>query len=137
MPDSVVLDSCIIAAVFFPEGITEKAIEIAESHDCTTVDLAYVEVANVAWKRVRYAGQDPEIVRSGLADAQAFIRETCNVLPAPDLMPVAYDLACSHGITVYDALFLAAAVRCGTCLVTGDGRLHDAAKKVVAAQLVR
>ncbi|HOI57422.1 MAG: hypothetical protein PHT97_03825 [Methanoculleus sp.] len=40
-------------------------------------------------------------------------------------MPAAYDLACSHGITVYDALFLAATVRCETCLVTGDGRLHE------------
>ncbi|MDV2482385.1 type II toxin-antitoxin system VapC family toxin [Methanoculleus sp. Wushi-C6] len=137
MPDSVVLDSCIIAAIFFPEGITERAIEIVESHDCTTVDLAYVEVANVAWKRVPPFGQDQGIIRSGLADSQAFIRETCHVVPARDLMPAAYDLACSHGITVYDALFLAATVRCGTSLVTGDGRLHDAAKKVVTAQLVR
>ncbi|MDD3857648.1 MAG: type II toxin-antitoxin system VapC family toxin, partial [Methanoculleus sp.] len=119
----------------FPEGITERAIEIVESHDCTTVDLAYVEVANVAWKRVRHSGQ--EIIGSGLADAQAFIRETCHVVPARDLMPAAYDLSCSHNITIADALFLAATVRCGTCLVTADGRLHDAAKKVTAAYLVR
>ncbi len=137
MPDSVVLDSCIIAAVFFPERITERAIEIVENHDCTTVDLAYVEVANVAWKRVRHSGQDQSIIGSGLADSQAFIRETCQVVPARDLIPAAYDLACSHGITVYDALFVAATVQCGTCLVTGDGRLHDAAKKVVTTQLVR
>ena len=137
MPDSVVLDSCIIAAIFFPEGITERAIEIAESHDCITVDLAYAEVANVAWKRVFHSGQDQGTVRSGLADSQAFIRETCHVMSARDLIPAAYDLACSHGITIYDALFVAAAAQCGTFLVTGDGRLHDAAKKVVAAQLVR
>ncbi|MDV4343173.1 type II toxin-antitoxin system VapC family toxin [Methanoculleus sp. YWC-01] len=137
MPDSVVLDSCIIAAVFFPEGITDRAIEIVEGHDCTTVDLAYVEVANVAWKRVRHSGQDLDIIRSSLADSQAFIRETCHVVPARDLVPAAYDLACSHGITIYDALFVAATVQCGTCLVTGDGRLHDAAKKVVTTYLVR
>ena len=51
MLDNVVLDSCIIAAIFFPEAISERAIEIVENHDCTTVDLAYIEVANVAWKR--------------------------------------------------------------------------------------
>ncbi|SCL76731.1 putative nucleic acid-binding protein, contains PIN domain [Methanoculleus chikugoensis] len=137
MPDSIVLDSCIIAAVFFPEGITEKAIEIVESHDCTTVDLAYAEVANVAWKRVRHSGQDQGIIMSALADSQAFIQETCRVVPARDLLPAAYDLACSHGITIYDALFVAATDQCGTCLVTGDGRLHNAAKKVVTSHLVR
>ena len=64
MLDNVVLDSCIIAAIFFPETISERAIEIVENHDCTTVDLAYIEVANVAWKRVRHSGPDPDIVRS-------------------------------------------------------------------------
>lgn len=137
MPDSIVLDSCIIAAVFFPEGITEKAIEIVESHDCTTVDLAYVEVANVAWKRVRHSGQDLGIIGSGLADSQAFIRETCRVVSAHDLMPAAYELACSHGITIYDALFVAATVQSGTCLLTSDARLHEVAKKVVTTHLVR
>ncbi|MDK2917227.1 MAG: hypothetical protein PWR25_1784 [Euryarchaeota archaeon] len=137
MPDSVVLDSCIIAAVFFPEGVTEKAIEIVENHDCTTVDLAYAEVANVAWKRVRHSGQDQGLVMSALADAQAFIRETCQVVPARDLIPAAYDLACSHGITIYDALFVAAAEQCRTCLVTADGRLHDTVREVVTSHLVR
>lgn len=137
MPDNIVLDSCIIAAVFFPEGITERAIEIVESHDCITVDLAYVEVANVAWKRVRHSSQDRELIGSGLTDAQAFIRETCRVVPAHDLMPTAYELACSLGITIYDALFVAATVQCGTRLVTGAARLHDAAKKVVTTHLVR
>ena len=70
-------------------------------------------------------------------DAQAFIRETCHVVPAHDLVPAAYDLACNLGITIYDALFVAAAVRCGTRLVTGDARLYEAAKRAVAAELVR
>ena len=137
MPDSIVLDSCIIAAVFFPEGITERTIEIVEGHDCITVDLAYVEVANVAWKRVRHSGKNPELIGSGLTDAQAFIRETCHVVPAHDLVPAAYELACSLGITIYDALFVAATVQSGTCLLTSDARLHEVAKKVVATHLVR
>ena len=137
MLDNVVLDSCIIAAIFFPETISERAIEIVENHDCTTVDLAYIEVANVAWKRVRHSGPDPDIVRSVLANSQAFIRETCHVVPARDLIPIVYDLACGCGITIYDALFVAAAVQCGACLVTSDGRLHGAAKGVAAAQLIR
>ena len=52
-------------------------------------------------------------------------------------MPTVYDLACSLGITIYDALFVAATVQSGTRLVTGDARLHEATKRVVAAELVR
>ena len=51
MPDKVILDSCIIAAIFLPETITGKAIDAAAEHTCVTVDLAYTEVANAAWKR--------------------------------------------------------------------------------------
>lgn len=136
MHDNVVLDSSVIAAIFFPEKISGKALAIAESHDCITVDLAYVEVASVAWKRVAHAGQDAEITKSGLNECTAFIRESCQVLPAQDLVPRAYDLACSHRITVYDALFLAAAVQCTSPLITADKKLHLAARQLVRNELL-
>ena len=71
-----------------------------------------------------------------LDECTAFIRETCQVLPAQDLVPAAYDLACHHRITVYDALFLAAAVQCASSLVTADKRLHLAASGIVKTELI-
>lgn len=136
MHDNVVLDSSIIAAIFFPEKISGKSLAIAENHDCITVDLAYAEVANVAWKRICHTGQDTASVKDMLGECTAFIRETCQVLPAQDLIPSAYDLACIHRITVYDALFLAAAVHCASPLVTADKKLHLAANGIVKAELV-
>ncbi len=136
MDDSRVLDSGIIAAIFFPEKISGKSLAIAESHDCITVDLAYAEVANVAWKRMSHAGQDAATVKTMLGDCMSFIRETCQVLPAHDLVPAAYDLACSHRITVYDALFLAAAVQSASPLVTADKKLHLAARGIVKTDLI-
>jgi len=136
MHDNVVLDSSIIAAIFFPEKITGKSLAIAESHDCITVDLAYAEVANVAWKRISHTGQDAAMVKNMLGECTAFIHETCQVLPAQDLIPAAYDLACRHRITVYDALFLAAAVHCASPLVTADKKLHLAAKEIVRTELI-
>lgn len=136
MHDNVVLDSSIIAAIFFPEKISGKALTIAERHDCTTVDLAYTEVANVAWKRSSHNGQDAATVKNMLGECTAFIRETCQVLPAQDLIPAAYDLACRYRITVYDALFLAAAVQCASPLVTADKKLHLAARELVETELV-
>ena len=137
MHGNIVLDSGIIAAIFFPEKISGKAISLAERYDCTTVDLAYAEVANVAWKRAVHTGQGREAVKSALDECIAFIRETCEVIPAQDLIPEAYDLACDHRITIYDALFLAGAVRTGSPLATADTKLHTAAKKIVKTELIR
>jgi predicted nucleic acid-binding protein len=129
MHDKIVLDSCIIAAIFFAETITGKAIDAAADHDCITVDLAYAEVANSAWKRAVHAGNDPESIKTCLDDSIAFIEETCEVIPAHDLIPPAWDLACQHRITIYDALFVAASIRCDAPLVTADTRLAGAVRK--------
>jgi predicted nucleic acid-binding protein len=129
MHDKIILDSCIIAAIFLPEAISAKAIDAAADHDCITVDLALTEVANAAWKRAVHAGNDPESVKTYLEDAIAFIRETCEVIPAQDLLTPAWDLACSHRITIYDALFVAASIRCDAPLVTADTRLAGAVRK--------
>jgi len=137
MHDSVVLDSSIIAAIFFPEKISMKAIEVAEGNDCSTVDLAYAEVANVAWKRAIQPEISLEDVRTALTESQAFIRETCRVIPAHDLVAEAFEMARSCRVTVYDALFLAAASRCGFPLVTADSRLYSAARKNFSIRLIR
>ena len=136
MPDKIVLDSCIIAAIFFPETITGKAIDAAADHDCITVDLACAEVANAGWKRAVRAGNNPEDVKRSLDDAVAFIRETCEVLPAHDLISSAWDLACSNRITIYDALFVAASIRCNAPLVTADMGLAAAVSKSCPVTLI-
>ncbi len=127
IPDKIVLDSCIIAAIFLPDIITGKAIDVAADNTCITVDLAYVEVSNVAWKRSVHGGNDSELIKTSLCNGIAFIREICEVIPAHELINLAWDLACRYRIAVYDALFVAAAVRCEAPLVTADRRLAGVA----------
>jgi len=129
MHDKDVLDSCIIAAIFLPETLTGQAIDAADDRDCITVDLACTEVANAAWKRAVHAGNDPGTVKTFLDNAIAFIRETCEVIPAQELITPAWDLSCHHRITIYDALFVAASIRCDAPLVTADKRLAGAVGK--------
>jgi predicted nucleic acid-binding protein len=126
MHDKIVLDSCVIAAIFLPETITGKAIDAVADSACITVDLACTEVANAAWKRAVNAGNDPGTVKVFLDNAIAFIRETCEVIPAHDLITPAWDLSCHHRITVYDALFVAASIHCDAPLVTADKKLAGA-----------
>jgi predicted nucleic acid-binding protein len=137
MPGKVVLDSSVIAAVFFPEAITGRAIGIVEQSEGITTDLALAEIANVAWKRTVHAHQDPAAIRSSLSDCIAFISETCDLIPTHELVEPAYDLACRFRITVYDALFVAAAVRCDCPLATADAALASSAKPVCKTVLVK
>lgn len=137
MPDRIVLDSSVIAAIFFLEKISDQAIDAAANSECITVDLAYAEVANVAWKRVAHARNDADAVRSSLDRCIAFIQETCDVIPAHDLITPSWDLATRHHITIYDALFIAASVRCGAPLVTADVKLHSEMNTIYPITLIR
>lgn len=123
MPDRVVLDSSVIAALFFPEEITEKAIGIAEDSECSTVDFACAEVGNVAWKRVVHGGFGIEDVRMQYDDALRFITGTCEVIPMNTLLLPAFGIACRTPVTLYDALFLAASDLADAPFVTSDRKL--------------
>jgi len=52
MRDSVILDSSVIAAIFFKEEASERVEEALRDYKLITVNIAIEEVANVAWKRV-------------------------------------------------------------------------------------
>ncbi|MDP3565424.1 MAG: type II toxin-antitoxin system VapC family toxin [Methanoregula sp.] len=137
MHDKIILDSCVIAAIFLPETMTGKAIDAAAGHTCITVDLAYTEVSTAAWKRVVHAGNDPELIRTYLENAIAFIDESCEVIPAQDLITPAWTLSCHLRITMYDALFVAASVRCDAPLVTADARLAGAVSETCPVILIK
>ena len=48
------------------------------------------------------------------------------VTPVSLLLDKAFELACEHGRTVYDSIYLALAVEERANLVTGDKRLYNA-----------
>ena len=52
MRDRVILDSSVIAAIFFKEEASERVEEALRDYKLITVNIAIEEVANVAWKRV-------------------------------------------------------------------------------------
>lgn len=123
MPDKCVLDSSIIAAIFFQEKASKKAVQLVQDKDLVTVDLALAEVGNVAWKRVSLFGEDEELMAEALRISIKFITTSCEVLNMIELMDTAYEIAVEEKITVYDALFLAAALKEKIPLFTLDKKL--------------
>ena len=48
MQNKVVLDSSVIAAIFFKEEASERSERVVENYNLITIDVAVAEVANVA-----------------------------------------------------------------------------------------
>ena len=136
MPDKVVLDSNVIAAIFFREDDVvpkaEKVIE--ESKILYTLDLAIAEIANVAWKKVVFGGERMEVMEKVLSKCIEFITFVCQIVRSVELYDLAFKIAIEKKITAYDALYVAASKKYGAKLVTADREL---AEKVGDVMLVR
>jgi predicted nucleic acid-binding protein len=124
MPDKYVLDSSVIAAIFFPEPSSELVVETVQDKDLVTVDLARAEVANVAWKKVAIFSQDPQLIQEALRKSMEFINTACDVIPTQDLVEESFHIAVDEKITFYDSLFLAAALKEKVPLLTLDKKLE-------------
>ncbi len=71
-----------------------------------------------------------------LHDAVYFITRLCDLIPSVELINPALDLAVELNITLYDALFVAAAVRERGALFTADKELAAVAKKVCRVRVL-
>jgi len=128
MLDRAVLDSSVLAAMFFKEAASPRALKCASECDPVTLDLAMAEVGNVAWKQVVFFGENRDRASDALQDCQDFIATACTIIKASDLSMKAFQIAVDDKISYYDSLFLAAAEREGFPLMTLDQKLQEKAK---------
>ena len=136
MPDKVVLDSSVIAAMFFREDASTRAIEAAAKSDLITLDLAIAEVGNVAWKQVAFCGGDKELILAAYKKCQSFISEACELVRAGDLSQEGYSFPVKTKTAFYASLFLAAAEESQAPLLTLDRKLYEKAKLTGNVQLI-
>ena len=71
-----------------------------------------------------------------LYDAVYFITRMCDLIPSVELIGPALDLAGELNISMYDALFVAAAVRERGALFTADRELAAVAEKVCRVRML-
>jgi len=128
MPDRAVLDSSILAAMFFKEEASPRALKCAAECDPVTLDLAIAEVGNVAWKQVVFSGENRDRALDALRDCQDFIATSCALIRDSDLTAVAFEIAVENKISYYDSLFLAAAELKEIPLLTLDRGLYEKTK---------
>ncbi len=119
-----VVDASVVIKWFIPEIHSDAARRLLEQdHQYFAPDLLFAETANVIWKKVRTSQLSPVQGAQLIADLAAIAVET---VPCRPLAHDAYSLATAMGRTVYDALYLALAVRLETQMITADERLANA-----------
>ena len=128
MRDRMVLDSSVIATIFFKDEDSLAAEKAVENHSPITVDTAMAEVANVAWKKALFFDEPKSAVFRAMQLSGDFILNVCQVIPAQELLEDAFEIALENRITIYDSLFVAASERTKAPLLTCDKKLYERTK---------
>lgn len=121
MAVEMVLDASVAAKLFFIEAGSEAAHALALS-DVRLIapDLLWAEMASIAGRRVRGDGLDEGLARRAVSALGEIVAE---FRPMEGLAVRAFELSARHGITAYDATYLALAEQRGAVMVTADARL--------------
>ncbi|OPY48590.1 MAG: Ribonuclease VapC3 [Methanosaeta sp. PtaU1.Bin112] len=136
MPGRALFDSSILAAMFFKEASSSKALKCADECDPVTLDLAIAEIGNVAWKMVVFSGENKERALEAFRDCQDFIATACTLMKASDLTEEAFEIAVANRTSYYDSLFMAAAEVEKVPLLTLDRKLYEKAKSKRNVRLI-
>ena len=116
-----VVDASVVLKWFVPEIHSDAARRLlSATHQFLSPDLLFPEVGNAIWKKVRRGELTAEDGQKLAADISSVAVET---VATRGLMVDAHALAVTTGLTVYDAMYLALAVRLETNLITADDKL--------------
>jgi predicted nucleic acid-binding protein len=124
-----VVDASVVIKWFVAEPNSDIALRLLDVEKrFLAPDHLFAETTNAVWKKVRRGEFPPEHGRDVLAriEAAGIAVET---LSCRDLAVDAYRIAVAYGRSVYDAMYLALAIKSNTRLITADDRLFNALAK--------
>ena len=128
--DVFVVDTSALLRLYLADGPLPAALEPAIQRGCRgdamllIPDLCLLECASALLKQVRRSILSIEESRALLAD---LLRLPLRPTPAAALVSASMDLAMERSLSVYDACYLALALRHGAALITTDEQLAKAA----------
>ena len=135
MATEAILDSSVIVALTTPEKYSEWASKKTSNYDYFhVIDLSFYEVANALEYKVS-ARFDTKDALSAFKQADK-IMQLSAIHNFHEIITDALNIALELKITVYDAAFLALAVKLNVKLLTLDMKLAKSLKQKKYAELV-
>ena len=128
-PFAAVVDASVGIKLFVAEPLSNEAhslfAHLADDPPAQLFvpDLFYIECTNILWKYTRRLGLPPEDAR---LFAERLGQLAITAYSTASLMADALDIAMEHGLTAYDAAYVALARQLSLPLVTADDHLVDA-----------
>lgn len=118
MSAEAVLDASVAFKCFFPEHGSEAAQAYVGSVErLVAPDLIITEFGHAAAKNIRRGGGDVVTAQAALEQVQELLFQ---LHPTAPLVSPALTLAAEHGLSVYDGVYLALAVRLEVQMITAD-----------------
>jgi predicted nucleic acid-binding protein len=136
------LDSNILVKLVLNEqGSKEAQAHIVNAlqkgYTLHTVDIALAESLNVIWKHVNLLKDLlPQEVPQTIEDLTK-IYDKLNIVKTREITIETAQIAQTQNLTVYDALFIAAAQKLNGTLYTADQKLYITANKIRTARLLK
>ena len=122
-----VVDASVAVKWFFPEIHSETALRLlAPANTLYAPDLLFSEFGNVLWKRYRKKETTKSEINAAL---EGLLAVPLRIQLSQTLIPLAVEIACAENRTVYDSLYLAAALAIQFPLVTADAKLYRSVSK--------
>ncbi|NPV07727.1 MAG: type II toxin-antitoxin system VapC family toxin [Anaerolineae bacterium] len=122
----IVVDASVAVKWFVPEVHSDAARRLLQDGtDLLAPDLIWAEVGNVLWRKWRSGELAAEDACGILV---SFRRMPLRMHAGESLYDVAWPVAYALGMTFYDSLYLALALKAGCTLVTADLRLCSAVR---------
>lgn len=128
--DAFVVDTSALLRLYLADGPLPPTLEPAIQRGCRgdaillIPDLCLLECASVLLKQVRRTLLTREEAKGLLTD---LLRLPLRPSPAAELVSASMDVAMEQSLSVYDACYLALALRHGAALITTDEQLAKAA----------
>lgn len=120
----LVLDASVAVKWFLdePDSGIARALPLS-GFELIAPDTLLGEMANALWNAQRRNRLDAAAARRAVA---LFAGIKVSLIPAREVLPSAFEVAVTHGRTVYDSLYIALAIREDCQFVTADLRLYNA-----------
>ena len=118
------------------EARSEVTSYLKKGYTLCTVDTALAECLNVIWKHTNLLKDLKQEEASLVLEDLTKLFDGLTITPTRELKDEAMHIAVTQNITVYDALYIAAAQKANATLYTADKKLRAKTDKTIKLKLL-